>query len=155
MNTNIIKKVIPNLIIALAITSCGGGDEEASPKETVVTAPPVEEIILTSDLVSTPDFNFISNADLGVTLPISPSTSVSYFINICTDFSVENNEVTINYDSCKLRTSLKTQAQPFSLFLSTAELKLVAQIWPIEAGAQPINIFWNIAESGNHWQIEI
>jgi hypothetical protein len=141
--------------MTLIITGCGGGSEDDSPKETIQNIPLVEEIIITSDLVSSPEFTFISSAELNITLPISPSGSVNYFINICTDFSEKNDTVTINYDSCKLRAMLKTQEQSFSITLSAAEPMLVAQIWPIEAGAQPITLFWDITESGNDWKIII
>jgi len=157
MHIKLNKYIIANVIMALAITSCGGGDEEVTAKETAATpsVPAVEESIVTGDLVSTPDFNFISSAHLDVTLPTSPSTAINYFINICTGFSLENEVVNVNYDSCKLRTTLKTKAQSFSLALSAAESMVVAQIWPIEAGATPITVFWNIEESGNNWQIAL
>ncbi|MCP4323615.1 MAG: hypothetical protein GY787_17545, partial [Alteromonadales bacterium] len=113
------------------MTSCGG--EEGSPNKTIEPAPsvPVQKSINTSDLVATSDFDFITSVSLAVKLPIAPSSSINYFINICTDFSEESNEVSINYGSCKLRTLLKPQEQSFTLVLSTAESKLIAQIWPI------------------------
>ncbi|OUR61549.1 hypothetical protein A9Q74_08760 [Colwellia sp. 39_35_sub15_T18] len=149
------------LNITILITGCGGGDEKGnnSSTESVESPSPIEistqNTIATSDLMSTPDFDFISDANLEVTLPISPSTAVSYFINICTDFSDENNKVKINYDSCKLRTLLTTQEQLFNLSLSTAEFRLLAQIWPIENSAKPINIYWDISKSGKRWKITI
>ncbi len=148
-----------NIIIVITIASCGGGDEESS-STPVIETPPTPVTISTSDLVSKPDFDLISSTDLEVTLPTSPSGSVNYFINICTDFTVgtssfENSSVDINYGSCKLRTMLNTKEQAFSLSLSTAESMVVAQIWPIEAGARPITRYWNIAESGNNWKIAL
>ncbi len=122
------------------MTSCGG--EEGSPNKTIEPAPsvPVQKSINTSDLVATSDFDFITSVSLAVKLPIAPSSSINYFINICTDFSEESNEVSINYGSCKLRTLLKPQEQSFTLVLSTAESKLIAQRWPIEAAADPIKL---------------
>jgi hypothetical protein len=121
----------------------------------VITPTPVEVNIMTSDLVSTPEFDFISNTDLSVTLPSAPSSAVNYFINICTEFSAETGEIVINYDSCKLRTILKTEEQLFTLTLSTAESMLIAQIWPVEVNAEAITLFWNISESGNNWKIAL
>jgi hypothetical protein len=63
--------------------------------------------------------------------------------------------VKINYDSCKLRKTLTTLEQAFTLSLSNAEMMLVAQIWPIENGAQPVTLYWNITESGHSWKITI
>ncbi|MGL1956930.1 MAG: hypothetical protein OCD00_06385 [Colwellia sp.] len=159
MKNNIITLILLNIIIVTIITGCGGGGEDNSEIKTVESAPSVEEVteevITTSDLISEPDFDFISSVRLDVILPPSPSTVVRYFLNICTDYSEENGEVEINYDSCKLRASLTTQEQLFSLSLSSAEFRLIAQIWPIENGSQPINIYWNISESGNSWKIAI
>ncbi len=155
MNTYLITLIM----LTITITGCGSKEEKKTIKETVVTNSsvnnPAKEAIKTSDLISTPDFNFISSTNLEVVLPASPSTTVSYFISICTDFSKENDEVIINYDSCKLRTTLTSSEQTFTLSLSTVEVELIAQIWPIEEDAQPINVHWNIAEFGNSWQISI
>ncbi|MEY8199777.1 MAG: hypothetical protein RPS47_11105 [Colwellia sp.] len=159
MKNHLITLITLNIIITM--TGCGGSSEEEknSPKEIVeITPPPLnlaKEISSTSDLISNDDFNFISSADLDITIPASPSTAISYFINICSNFSTENNEIKINYDSCKLRSTLAPQEQSFTLSLSTEELRLIAQIWPVEHDAQPITIYWNIAEFGNSWKIAI
>lgn len=162
MNNHRITITTLSLIIAITIAGCGGGSEEKQeslPIETIETIP--TPIIMTkgagntNELISNPDFNFSSNTNVNVTLPASPSTSISYFINICTNFTKENSKVIINYDSCKLRSTLSSKKQSFTISLSTAELVLVAQIWPIENGAQPITIYQNIAESGNSWKIVI
>lgn len=167
MKTHSITTVV--LISIMSILGCGGEEESktaevAAPTETT-TLPPVDntvlETMLTGDLISAPDFNLISSAKLQISLPASPSTTISYFINICTDFSSLNssanddyNDITINYGSCKLRTKITSTAQQVTLSLSATEEQLIAQIWPIENGAQPINIYWNIADSGKNWAIE-
>ena len=151
MKSYLITFIILNIIIT--ITGCGGEEEESPSQETaqVVT----EQTIYTKDLVSKPDFDFSSSTNLVVTIPASPPNNIGYFINICTDFSNVNNKVTINYASCKLRTTLGLVEQLFTLPLSTAEIVLIAQIWPIEEGAQPITIYWNIAETGKSWPITL
>lgn len=155
------------ILLTIITTGCGNEEEEKNDTtkeaiiaetavaETAVVETAVEEIVATNDLVSAPDFNFITSADLEVTLPPSPSSDINYFISICTDFLEENGEIIINYDSCKLRTSLTSIEQSFILALSTAELTLIAQVWPIQDGAQPINLYWNIEDSGNNWIIAI
>ncbi len=143
----------------LSISGCGGGEEETAVEEVVTTPSPVNnsipETIATGDLISAPDFNLISFTKLQISLPASPSTTISYFVNVCTDFTndLANDDIIINYASCKLRTKLAITAQQFTLSLSAAEEQLIAQIWPIENGALPINIYWNIADSGKNWQI--
>jgi hypothetical protein len=176
MKNHLITLTLLNIVIVLTSTGCGGGGEEGSaPTPTVEITPPIEEVaeevstevstdpstdltaetIATSELISEPGFDFISSADVIVTIPASPSTTTRYFINICTDFANVNEKVEINYESCKLRTTLTTLDQLFTLSLSNAELALVAQIWPIEEAALPVTIYWNITESGNRWRIAI
>jgi|GEM_PF-2014322 len=162
MNTYPKKNIILNTILAITVTSCGGGDEQSTKASEVIAATPLVTATqvtpspkATKDLVSKSDFDFISKADLEVIIPTSPTGSVNYFINICTDFTAENDTVAINYNSCKLRTTLGTKEQSFSLFLSSAETLLVAQIWPIEVGAKPVTLFWNIIETGKQWKIDI
>ena len=159
MKNHVIKLIMLNIILGITITSCGGEEESVVSEENlpikVVSQQETEATIATSELISEADFNFISTVDLEVIIPASPSTSVGYFINICTDFSKVNDKAKINYDSCKLRATLHTSEQLFTLSLSNVELALVAQIWPIAEGAQPVTIYWNITESSTRWNIAI
>jgi len=164
MNTQ--SKAIVVLISIMSILGCGGEEESktaevAAPTET--TTPEsvdnsVQETTITADLISAPDFNLSSSNELQISLSASPSSTVNYFINICTDFakqdSSKNNEsIKINYASCKLRTKVALTEKQFTLSISPVEKELIAQIWPIENGAQPINFYWNIDDSGKDWQI--
>lgn len=158
--------LITMLLLTLTLFGCGQ-DESAEGtdvvQETVPENPPptistttddtTTETVTTSELISTPDFDFMSSAKLTVTLPVSPTATIDYFINICTDFTNEVNVITINYQSCKLRTAITSQTQTFTLSLSVTELRLIAQVWPMESNAQVINAYWDIAESGRNWQI--
>ena len=164
----ITKKTPLILYSALSVTviSCGGGEQASTTESTVapsttpvVFTPPVVPItpdpITFTDLTSTPEFTFTSSTNIEVLLPTAPTGSINYFINICTDYVAQNGSVIINYNSCKLRTALSTSEQSFSLSLSNTESLLVAQVWAIEVSAKPLTLFWNIAESGNKWQIDI
>jgi hypothetical protein len=124
--------------------------EQAAPSES-----PSLPIIHTSDLVSNTEFSFNSNANLQLKLPASPSSTMNYFINVCSDFSDESGIQKINYDSCQLRTLLKAEEQEFSLSLSNAETVLIAQIWPIKADSQPITFYYNIQDDGESWHITL
>jgi len=146
------------LISALSILGCGS-EEDSTPTEIAPSPPPVYSSIHTEELISDPDFDLSSTSELQVSLPRSPSSSVGYFINVCTDYSNNKTDVKdtdaiyINYASCKLRTKLALTPQQFTVYISAAEQKLIAQIWPMENGAKPINIYWNIADSGKNWQV--
>jgi len=165
---NIMKAYLYTIIYLTVLSlliGCGAGEEDESngapsnsaPSNngTTPTTVPVEEIITTGELVSDPNFNLSASIELTVTLPSLPSASTDYFINICTSFTNDNNVIQVNYQSCKLRTTLTSQTQQFTLSLSTTETQLVAQVWPIENGAQPVNVFWNIRESGDNWQVTL
>ncbi|MBL4765304.1 MAG: hypothetical protein JKX67_08525 [Colwellia sp.] len=150
------------LILLSPLIGCGGGDSQSTPaatapettQQTAAPAASATEIALrTSDLVSAPEFDLSANIKLQVTIPPSPSTTIRYFINICSDFSSKNNEIEINYASCKLRTTLSSQEQQFTISLSTTEIQLIAQIWPIEKDAIPLNIFFDLSELDNNWQL--
>jgi hypothetical protein len=134
-------------------------DETAATQEEAEQTTAIEStslpIIRTNDLVSNTEFSFNSNANLQLKLPASPSSTMNYFINVCSDFSDENGIQKINYDSCQLRTLLKADEQEFSLSLSNAETVLIAQIWPIEADSQAITFFYNIQEDGESWHITL
>jgi len=153
------------LTVLSLLIGCGAGEEGESNGAPSNSAPSntdntpikvsVEEIITTGELVSDPNFNLSAGIELTVTLPSLPSTSTDYFINICTRFTNDNNVIQVNYQSCKLRTTLTAQTQQFTLSLSTSETQLVAQVWPIENGAQPVNVFWSILESGGNWQLAL
>ncbi|MCJ8293638.1 MAG: hypothetical protein MJK15_04455 [Colwellia sp.] len=145
--------LITMLLLTQTLLGCGGEEESEGKVEVAQETPPPVNTVTTSELVSTPEFNFISGIKLTVTLPASPTATIDYFINICTDFINEDNVISINYQSCKLRTAITAQTQEFTLSLSVAELQLVAQIWPIESNAQAINAYWDIAESGRNWKI--
>ena len=154
--------IITALLLTLTLFGCGDDDGTEIVQGTVQETPPPTssttpesntDIVATSELISTPDFNFISGTKLTVTLPVAPTATIDYFINICTDFTNEDNVITINYQSCKLRTAITSQTQEFTLSLSVVELQLIAQIWPMESDAKVMNAYWDIAESGHNWQI--
>ena len=133
-------------------------DEPATTQEdpadqTTVAQSPTLPIIRTSDLVSNTEFSFTSSTDLQLKLPATPSSTMNYFINVCTDFSDENGIQEVNYNSCILRTLLKTNEQEFSLSLSNAETVLIAQIWPIMADSRPLTFYYNLNEDGKNWHI--
>ena len=154
--------IITAFLLTLTLFGCGDDDGTEIVQGTVQETPPPTssttpesntDIVATSELISTPDFNFISGTKLTVTLPVAPTATIDYFINICTDFTNEDNLITINYQSCKLRTAITSQTQEFTLSLRVVELQLIAQIWPMESDAKVMNAYWDIAESGHNWQI--
>jgi len=133
------------------ITACGGGgggSTETTPPPVVVTPPPVTK---TADLVSTTNFEFMSGYQLTIELPASKNSG-RYFINVCTDYST-NEPIEVVYDSCKIRTFLESSTQTVVLTLSESERNLVAQIWPIEATAEPNTVYFNTTADNADWQI--
>jgi len=149
---NKLNKALFVVTTTICLVNCGGGEEEKDTKEKSQIQPPPVQIVNTGDLVSNTQFDFSSGYTLNVVLAPLENNQVRHFINICTDFSLTENGYSINYDSCKLRTSFSENNQEFELSLSAAETNLIAQIWPIENNATPIELFWTTNES-SPWAI--
>ncbi|REL36544.1 hypothetical protein [Thalassotalea euphylliae] len=115
----------------------------------------------TAELVSTPDFDFAGSFELDVTIAAAPAGSTQYYVNICSDFEqIEAKEGApaswqVNYDSCLLRTFITGQAQVFTLSLSEAQSELIAQVWPMENGAIPTDLFWQKQSQSSEWLITL
>ena len=148
--------------VSFALVSCGGGGEGAS--ETVsntvnttnVVPIPIEEpMTTTDDLISNTTFEFTSGFELTLILSAIEEPSVQYFVNICSDYTQVEESYSINYDSCRLRTSFTESDQSFDVSLSAAETVLIAQVWPMENDAIPINFFWSRTDSNEPWEINV
>ena len=69
MKNHLIKLTILNMLIGITIAGCGGGEEEDAAVAVAATAQVIPEpTINTSELVSDPDFNFISSTDVDITV---------------------------------------------------------------------------------------
>lgn len=144
------------IVLSFYLIGCGGGEEKsdkATPPATPV-APDIP-ITVTGDLISDSSFEFTSGFDIKVNLMAVDQSSLKHFINVCSDYKQRNDEYIINYSSCQLRTTLVQAEQSFTLSLSSAETKLIAQIWPIKDNSVPINLFWNRSNDTNSWDIDI
>ncbi len=154
------KQHLCNLFFLLTIIGCGGGDDEGSKSEpeaaAVTEVVPIEEQT-TDDLVSNTTFEFTSGFDLIVTLMPFEGGGVQHFVNVCSDFELVDEEYVINYDSCKIRTAFTIDKQVFDVSLSSAETELIAQVWPVENDAIPLNYFWQRVEGDedSDWIISI
>jgi len=157
---NVLYQNTLSVIVILALVSCGGGEEDTKKNASnvidvtpaVVLEIPIET---TDELVSNTTFEFTSGFDLTLILPALDSPAVLHFVNICSDYTEVEKVYTINYDSCRLRTSFTTLKQSFILSLSAAETELIAQVWPIENNAIPINVFWSRIDNRDVWEIDI
>jgi len=143
--------------LTLTIVSCGGGGDEATTpplaNEDVIT--PVEAIQTTDDLISNTSFEFTSGFELTLILSALEESEVQHFVNVCSDYTQDNQNYIINYDSCRLRAPFTETQQHFDISLSAAETTLIAQVWPIENNATPINFFWSRADNDEEWQINL
>ncbi len=146
-----------NILFVLNIISCGGGGGgEESTKTPAPAAPTVPEAEqTTNDLVSNTAFDFSSGFDLSLTLASIDGATNHYYVNVCSDYAIENGVQAINYESCKIRTSFTANEQAFKISLSVEETNLIAQIWPMENNASPINLFWDRNADGDIWVIRV
>jgi len=145
--------IIIRLAICLSIVGCGGAKEESNTTKAIETSEDdFVSIIMTNELVSEPQFDLLSGYDVNIELKSSDKNA---FINICSDFHVTNGVATINYDSCKLRTSFDNKDQMFTINLSVQETKLIAQIWPVVENSTPTTVYWQQSTDDEQWEIEI
>ena len=107
------------------------------------------------DSLSTPEFSFTGSFDLDITVAKAPAGNLQYYVNICSDFEEQNGATVINYDSCLLRAFLTGEDQQFTLNLSESRTQLLAQIWPMENNAVPIDRNWVKQAGLTTWKIEI
>ncbi len=154
---NTLYQYILFVTLTLAIVSCGSGGDDATPPPPakVDVVAPIEPIKTTDDLVSNTTFEFTSGFELTLILSALDGAEVQHFVNVCSDYTQDKEYYTINYDSCRLRTLFTENQQRFIISLSAAETALIAQVWPIENNATPINIFWNRADNGEQWEISV
>jgi len=156
---NILYKNTLSAILTLVLVSCGGeGDAKSNVSSDSDVAPTMVVDIpigTTDDLVSNTTFEFTNGFELNLILSALDSSAVSHFVNICSDYTEVEKVYTINYDSCRLRTSFTATKQNFTLSLSAAETELIAQVWPIENNATPINLFWSRTDNLDAWEIDI
>jgi hypothetical protein len=138
------------LALSLCIVSCGGGEEGESSSSTpqITPAPPV-----TDDLVSNDEFEFFSGYNLTINLVSLTNTSFAYHINICSQFTQNDQTFSVDHDSCRLRAKFTEVDQEFVVTLGAAETQLIAQIWPMTDDAEPINLFWAKNGNNNIWQV--
>jgi len=156
---NILYRDVLFPVLVCTIVGCGGGGgdsggtkEPLSSETSVITQASIET---TDELVSNTTFEFTSGFELTLILSALDGTKVPHFVNVCSDYSQVEDVYTINYDSCRLRTSFTDELQQFHISLSAAETVLIAQIWPIENNAVPINLFWSRTNSSENWEIDV
>lgn len=174
---NKVNKLVLTALFSVVLVACGGGssDKESSESSTLPvpattssndssneqtdTQAANDAADKTAELVSTPEFDFAGSFALDVTIAAAPAGNKQYYVNICSDFEqVEAKQGApaswqVNYESCLLRTFITGQAQAFALSLSESQNALIAQVWPMESGAMPIDLFWQKQSEDSEWLI--
>lgn len=142
------------VFIIILMSACGGGGSSSSPTPppASVTPPPTSTpVAKTTDLVVSPEFEFMSSYQVTVNLPAN-TTSGRYFVNVCTQYN-DKAPIVTNYDSCKIRSFLASGVQKITLTLSESERNLVAQIWEITPSAEPKTSYFTSQGEQAEWQI--
>jgi len=107
------------------------------------------------DLDVSRDFDFIGGETLNITISNEGATIERRYLNICSDFTNDNGELSVRYESCLLRASLDGQYSEFKIVISSNQNSLIAQIWSFKNGAQPLDYLWLRSEVGNDWKITL
>ncbi|MFT5504407.1 MAG: hypothetical protein ACI845_002130 [Gammaproteobacteria bacterium] len=137
-------------IMLLFLYSCGQGEDGSSSSSGGESSSTSLE-----DLNVSSDFDFIGGETLTVTIVDESSSIERRYLNICSDFTDDNGAFSVSYESCLLRTSLQSQYSEFEIVISSTQQELIAQIWPLQDGALPVNQRWSRSEDGADWQITL
>lgn len=151
------KNLLTASLLVTLLTACGGGGDS---KNSAPPAAPVpiatsgnnEEQEVTADLTTTPDFTFLGSYELTVVVEKVEYAGVQYYVNVCSDYDA-SDPMTVKYESCMLRTYITEVDQEFVLSLSESQDSLLAQVWPMENGAKPIDIIWQKGKDTETWRI--
>jgi hypothetical protein len=145
-------KVSTIYIMLLFLYSCGLREDDSS---SAITS--IEDLDVSSefDLDVSSEFDFIGGDTLTVTVIDKSSSIDRRYLNVCSDFSDDNGELRVNYESCLLRTSLQGQYSEFKIVVSSNQREFIAQIWPFQNDALSINYRWSRLEDSNDWEITL
>jgi hypothetical protein len=150
------KNIQYYLLSSMFLIACGGGDNESvttvAPVPSVSAAPSPQ---LTLALQTTASFDFMSNYKLVLQINNLSDSTGRFYINVCSEYKEIQGRYQINYNSCVLRTSLNDSHREFELVLSDNEQQLIAQVWPIEYAAKPVNQFWEKTQENGKWVISL
>jgi len=150
------KNIQYYLLSSMFLFACGGGGGD---NESVTAVAPVSPVSaapspqLTLELQTSASFDFMSNYKLVLQINNLPDSTGRFYINVCSDYKEIQGRYQINYNSCVLRTSLNDSYREFELVLSDNEQQLIAQVWPIEYAAEPVNQFWEKTQENGRWVI--
>ena len=143
--------LLAGMFILTACGGGGGGGSDPEPPKASSNTTTTTTINTTSDLTTTPQFEFNSDYQLQLDL-LGQNSGTSIFVNVCSAFESSSKGYEIDYASCKLRTYVGQNSQRFELTLSASETKLLAQFWRIEDGAEPVNVIWERG-SNDRWTL--
>lgn len=148
--------MMKNILITfalLALCSCGQGGGSSNADEGGSVTNPDESRM--SDLLVAPDFDFIGGESLRITVVDSGSAYQRRYLNICSDFRAVDGGYRVSYDSCLIRTSINAPHTDFELGISSSQQELIAQLWYLQDGADPVSHRWSRSVHGEQWTIEV
>ncbi|MEM7562240.1 MAG: hypothetical protein AAF353_04215 [Pseudomonadota bacterium] len=144
---------LPMIISALLlVASCGQGGGGTSDEGQATGSTDANRL---EDIQVSRDFDFIGGEKLSFSVLNQSNSQARLYLNVCSDFSEKNGEYQISYDSCLLRTALDSQYTEFEIQISNTHKELIAQIWSLSEGSEPVNHRWKWVDDGYQWEINI
>lgn len=152
-NKERIMKFTNNLIIltfSLSMIGCGGGGGSDTPVTQPVTPavssppPPAVTYNTTSELVVPKSFLIEQEYDLSIAYTDDANREV--YLSICSDFTNEQSTITVNYNSCILRTASDGNYTN-TVSIPNDKNQLVMAIWYLDDLNNPRYEFWNNDEA--------
>lgn len=143
-----IKASTAYIMLLFLLCSCGQG-EGGSGSGGESGRSSIENLNVSSE------FDFIGGDTLTIKIIDESSFIERRYLNVCSDFNNVNGEIRVNYESCLLRTSLQGQHSEFKIVVSSNQQEFLAQIWPLQDDALPINYRWSRLKENNDWEITL
>lgn len=142
-SVDILKEVSSNEIETEVIAE--ESTEDAAVEEVtgfdIETLPDVNAVYdSTKDLVSAKSFEIASEYELMINY--KNESELSAYLSVCTDFTLQEEEVRVDYNSCLLRTSVETQYEA-TLTIPNDKKSVVMAIWYMDDIKNPHYAIWN------------
>lgn len=118
------------LLVALALNSCNYDQKNTHQKSTVTNS--FNKTTLASTLVNL-NFN------------IEAARGTEGYLSLCTDYLINNNQYDINYDSCKLSTSLENGHYNSSIKLKDNVQSIIGVVLFDDISIEPIYKEFNLS----------
>lgn len=148
-----LTNIISLSVMSLLMVGCGGGDSSTSdpvvkiveepvavqPQLVIVEPDPNAIYATTAELIASKSFLLEQEYELVINYKNDDNHYV--YLSVCTDFTEGKEEITVNYNSCLLRTSVEGDYAG-TVIAANDKHRLVMAIWYFDNPKNPRYVVW-------------